>query len=198
MAWAPRWATLTPAVVLLTLAVPARAAPFDFEQWLNDTLPHQATDLKDELKCYTLPFGAIGFASHLLTYCTVLMLGLGRSPWLLAPLRHGFFDIAFAVVGLLWTLLITVFAMVRCPGQWQFALLAFWKQAMSLTLSVTALHASILVAENAAGVRQPPGLLESNWILAAIAGNYGGVPDGNNLVLYWMYFAAKRLPLLSF
>lgn len=40
--------------------------------------------------------------------------------------------------------------------------------------------------------------LYSDWILAAIAGNYAGVPDGNNEVLYWTYFAAKRLPFVSF
>jgi len=169
MAWAPRSATLTLAVVL-TLAVPARAAPFDFEQWLNDTLPHQATDLKDDLKCYTLPFGAIGFASHLLTYYTVLMLGLGRSPWLLRPLSHGLWDVAFAAVGMLWTLLITVLAMVRRRGQWQFAQLTFWKLAMGLTLSVTAMHTSILVAKSAAGMPRPPGLLKSNWrLMKAVA-----------------------------
>lgn len=38
----------------------------------------------------------------------------------------------------------------------------------------------------------------SDWILGAIAGKYAGVPDGNNAVLYWSYFAAKRLPFVSF
>jgi len=40
--------------------------------------------------------------------------------------------------------------------------------------------------------------LFSDWILAAIADNYAGVPDGNNSVLYWSYFVAKRLQILSF
>jgi hypothetical protein len=40
--------------------------------------------------------------------------------------------------------------------------------------------------------------LYSDWILAAIDGNYAGVPDGSNEVLYWTYFAAKRLPFASF
>jgi hypothetical protein len=128
MAWIPRPAILALAAFLIH-ARPTSAAPFNFPKWLNDTLPHPATSLKDELKCYTLPFGTIGLASHLLTYYTVLMLGLGRSPWLLRPLSHGLWDVTFAAVGMLWTLLITVLAMVRCRGQWQFALLAFWKLA---------------------------------------------------------------------
>jgi len=40
--------------------------------------------------------------------------------------------------------------------------------------------------------------LYSDWILAAIDGNYAGVPDGNNALLYWTYFAAKRLPFACF
>jgi hypothetical protein len=310
---------------LSILRAPTRDAPFDFEQWLNDELPRPGSTLKDNLKCYTLPFGAIGFVSHLLTYYTVLLLGLGRSPWCWKPLADGLFDIAFAVLGLVCTLAVTILAMIRCRGQWQFVLLAFWKLAMSLTLSITTIHASILVLKNAtrpkprgvlantlkllkatankavrlirkgetgqappeldiseAANREPEipegvqelfgwlaiyvigitvgfvglfslvkkswdiprvqaltlgwivllamsvplsclilnvssfrlilplsfvsvadsmgitGALYSDWILAAIAGNYGGIPDGNNLVLYWSYFAAKRLPFLSF
>ena len=40
--------------------------------------------------------------------------------------------------------------------------------------------------------------LYGDWILAAIDNNYTGFPDGNNEVLYWTYFAAKRLPIASF
>ena len=41
------------------------------------------------------------------------------------------------------------------------------------------------------------GALYSDWILGAIAGNFGGVPSGDNLWLYWGYFFAKKLPLGS-
>lgn len=37
--------------------------------------------------------------------------------------------------------------------------------------------------------------LYSDWILGVIAGSLIGVPSGDNSVLYWTYFAAKRLPL---
>ena len=44
-------------------------------------------------------------------------------------------------------------------------------------------------------------VIYSDWALAVIAHNIVGVPDGNNAkiaVIYWTYFAAKRLPMLSF
>jgi hypothetical protein len=42
------------------------------------------------------------------------------------------------------------------------------------------------------------GALFSDWVLAVIAENDAHIPDGNNAVLYWTYFADKRLPFLSF
>ena len=41
------------------------------------------------------------------------------------------------------------------------------------------------------------GALYSDWILGAIAGNYGGVPSGDIVWLYWGYFIAKKLVLGS-
>ncbi|KAI5782541.1 hypothetical protein FPQ18DRAFT_267391 [Pyronema domesticum] len=37
----------------------------------------------------------------------------------------------------------------------------------------------------------------SDWVLAGVAGNMVGVPSGDNIVLYLIYFIAKRLPLFS-
>jgi hypothetical protein len=37
----------------------------------------------------------------------------------------------------------------------------------------------------------------SDWILAAIEGNWSGIPDTRDEALYWMYFGAKRLPMLA-
>ena len=42
------------------------------------------------------------------------------------------------------------------------------------------------------------GVFFSDWVLGAIAGNFSGIPDGNNAVLFWVYFAAKRLPFVGF
>jgi len=37
----------------------------------------------------------------------------------------------------------------------------------------------------------------NDWILAAIAENYSGLPSSDNAVLYWGYFIAKKIPLGS-
>jgi hypothetical protein len=38
----------------------------------------------------------------------------------------------------------------------------------------------------------------SDWILAAIAGDgWAGTPSDDNAIFYYTYFAAKRLPMLS-
>lgn len=42
------------------------------------------------------------------------------------------------------------------------------------------------------------GVLYSDWILGEIAGNLAGVPSGDVRILYWAYFAAKRLPMFTF
>jgi hypothetical protein len=42
------------------------------------------------------------------------------------------------------------------------------------------------------------GALYCDWILAAIARNWAGLPSNDIAVLFWVYFLAKRLPMLSF
>lgn len=37
----------------------------------------------------------------------------------------------------------------------------------------------------------------SDWVLAALAEDIVGRPTRDNAVYYWLYFAAKRLPMLS-
>lgn len=39
--------------------------------------------------------------------------------------------------------------------------------------------------------------LYSDMVLAAIANKWAGAPSGDNKALYWVYFAAKRLPTFS-
>jgi len=40
-------------------------------------------------------------------------------------------------------------------------------------------------------------LLWSDWVLAFIKGQASGAPDGNNAVIGWLYFAAKRTTMFS-
>lgn len=43
----------------------------------------------------------------------------------------------------------------------------------------------------------PLAAFHSDWILAAIAGTWAGAPSSDIAVIYWIYFASKRLPMLS-
>jgi hypothetical protein len=38
--------------------------------------------------------------------------------------------------------------------------------------------------------------LYSDWVLGVITGNLAGAPSGDVKVIYWIYFVAKRLPLM--
>ncbi len=38
----------------------------------------------------------------------------------------------------------------------------------------------------------------ADWVLAALYGDLVGRPSSDNAVFYWIYFAAKRIPMLSF
>ncbi|KAF4628399.1 hypothetical protein G7Y89_g9761 [Cudoniella acicularis] len=37
----------------------------------------------------------------------------------------------------------------------------------------------------------------SDWIISCITGDFGGSPDGKVAIVYWVYFAAKRLPMFA-
>lgn len=274
--------------VFLSHARPIHGAPDSIGQWLNSALPQPGSTLKDEMLCYALPFGAIGFASHLLTYYTLHMLLAARSPWSFKRNKHWKMDTLLGVVSLLSTTITSIFTIVRCRGSWQFVVLAVWKMILSLNLGFVSVHTALNLRKGVyekhpwargndsvalsgpamwcaislwgimagcAGIfdlvhkswHLPavkgltaglivftallyvlgfvyvlnhdkwdrfdddilPGMtlgwvgicsiaLYSDWILAAIADDWTGVPDGNNAVLYWIYFAAKRLTMASF
>jgi hypothetical protein len=93
------------------------------------------------IECYGLPYGGIGFLSHILTYYNIVCIGAGIRP--LEPhlkLRHGSVDIVLAIVSLMGSVIIAIYTCVRCRGEWQFVLLAFSKLTLSLTLGISCLH----------------------------------------------------------
>ncbi|TFK75697.1 hypothetical protein BDN72DRAFT_451827 [Pluteus cervinus] len=104
----------------------------------------RGTNLPGEIKCYTLPYGFLGFLSHLLTYYTIVCLWTGRAP--LRPWREfesGGIGLTFSIVGLLGGFALSVYTVTRCRNTWQLVLLALWKMGMSIWNGVTAIHASM-------------------------------------------------------
>lgn len=281
----------------------------------NDPRPllHRTNqEASNEIKCYGLPYGGIGFLSHILTYYSIICIGLGVKPLLPGVhLRHSIFDLVVAICSLLGSSINAVVVMARCRREWQFLLLALWKLSLSCTLGCMCVHRALLVRHagevkkskkpffwlsvyattivlGLAGLfslvrrswdnphvrivtgafwgiagglafisallpqtttteyefeRERDGLvayvqrwfgqdtretytvllesttwgpgrclqsffasalmltgllaaLYSDWVLGVITGNLAGVPSGDVRVIYWIYFVAKRLPLM--
>jgi len=111
----------------------ARALP----SWLSPLLPKKGSTLQDEMKCYSLPYGGIGFLSHMLIYWQILCLWNLRSPllpWI--PLSMRRLDMALAVITLVVTPVISVFTIVRCARRWEFVVIALWTGLMSGTVGL--------------------------------------------------------------
>ena len=105
----------TPSILILLatfslLLAQAQARPIQLPSWLTNVLPQKGATLADEIKCYSLPYGGIGFASHVLTYWTILVLGFGRKPyWPWSRLSAGKFDLFLSVTQLIITVAIAAF-----------------------------------------------------------------------------------------
>jgi hypothetical protein len=113
-------------------------------------IPHKdsAGGTKAELKCYNLPYGGIGFISHILTYWQIVWIGLGLKP--LAPwrrLKHSLLDLALGSIGLILSVAMSIIAIVRCREDWEFLLIAIWKLTLSVSLGCTTVHRGLILAK---------------------------------------------------
>jgi hypothetical protein len=122
---------------------PARAETLT--QWIH-TPPCKNCTLVEEIQCYSLPYGGIGFASHILTYYTIAMLAMSRKPY--APWlknTHSRLDILLSIVGLIVTIIVSSLTIVRCRSRWQFIAIAAWKLDLSVMLGFLSLHAAVIL-----------------------------------------------------
>ena len=125
------------------LLLQAQGRPIQLPSWLTNALPEKGATVADEIKCYSLPYGGIGFLSHVLTYWTILVLGFGRRPyWPWRKLSAGPFDLFLSMVQLVITVAIASFTIARCRSRWQFVLIAVWKLVMSAVVGVWGISAS--------------------------------------------------------
>lgn len=124
--------------------------PFCSADFLSDVLPQPGATPTDQIKCYALPYGTIGFITHILTYYTLLMLTFGRSPLRWSRIRHYKTDILLGLIGLPLTVVPAAITMVRCRSRWVFYLLAAWKLSLSLMLALTTITTACKVRK---GVR---------------------------------------------
>lgn len=96
--------------------------------------------------CYSLPYGALGFVSHFLTYYTIVCLWFGRSPlWPWRKVKYSRFDLWLGLLGLLIATGLAIFTLVRCRNTWQLLTIAVWKLSMSLLNGLTAINVATVV-----------------------------------------------------
>ncbi|KAF4632716.1 hypothetical protein G7Y89_g5411 [Cudoniella acicularis] len=140
----------SPFLLLLILLCPhnAFASPsLSPASWVKPPVNGTLT-MKEEIQCYSLPYGGIGFASHVLSYYAVAMLSNSRSPLTFQKNKHPTVDKILAGVGLLVTTIVSVLTIIRCHSRWQFIAMAVWKLDLSITLGCLTFHAAALVGEN--------------------------------------------------
>ncbi|KAJ9655255.1 hypothetical protein H2198_005871 [Neophaeococcomyces mojaviensis] len=126
-----------------------QAAPINLPHWLDPLVPVKGVSLRDEIICYSLPYGGIGFLSHLLTYWVILILGFGRKPyWPWSKLSSGKFDLCLALLQVIISVLIASFTISRCRSRWQFVLIAVWKLVLSVEVGIWGVSASLKAMEH--------------------------------------------------
>ena len=118
-----------------------------------------------ELHCYNLPYGALGFISHVLTYYTLVCLWYGRKPlWPFHKINNTKLDLVLGAVGILLCIVMATITIVSCKNTWQLLVIAVWKLSMSLLNGLTGLHVAILiVGDPDPGVEMPMKTKQAAW-----------------------------------
>ncbi|KAF8653577.1 hypothetical protein AX16_003887 [Volvariella volvacea WC 439] len=108
--------------------------------------PERGYDLKSEIQCYSLPYGVLGFVSHILTYWTILWLCLGRKPfWPRWKVSYGLWGLIWSGAGLGLSTGMAIKTIMNCRNTWQLLAIAVWKLFMSLLNGITAVHVALVV-----------------------------------------------------
>jgi hypothetical protein len=187
---------ISPNLLLIVFLFISSTNGSKFSEWLNGILPHKGNTLEDELKCYSLPYGGIGFLSHILTYWTVGMLSFGRSPILLGKNKHWKFDLCLASIGLIGSFILSVFTIVRCRSRWDFVLLGIWKASMSLTLGLVSSHSALIVRRHRTLASETNSTASNNvllWLIIYVPGFLiGAVGLGSLIAGSWSVWMGKK------
>jgi hypothetical protein len=112
--------------------------------------------IRDSVQCYALPYGGLGFASHVMTYYCIVVNAYGRKP--LTPWKKQQYQLFNVIVGFLQLIGTTIsgtLTVTRCRGTSQLQLLGIWMVLTSGASSIAAIlgHGRWMCA----GSRQPDG-----------------------------------------
>lgn len=131
---------LSLAVLLLILAI-----ELGFVDALPSFLdPKKGSTPAEEMQCYGLPYGGLGFASHLITYYTLVCMWCRVKPY--APwkkLESPWLDFALGAFSMIISVSLATFTIIRCRNRWQFMVIAIWKIFMSATLGFSTISAAL-------------------------------------------------------
>ena len=132
-------------IVLASNISLASAEPNSFSDILLPT-PNVTSGPVGEIKCYALPYGAIGIISHLLTYWTIAWMSIGQIPlWPGHSMKTYKFDMFLAILSLCTCIPIATITMHRCRLSWHFLLICIWKLITSVSLACITLHRCLIV-----------------------------------------------------
>jgi hypothetical protein len=110
----------------------------------NSTTSAVYNTLAKEIQCYSLPYGGLGFVSHVLTYYTIVCLWNGRKPMMpWRPVKYSWFDLTLGVVGLCASTAMSIVTIVKCRNTWQLLVIAVWKLSVSFLNGITAIHVAV-------------------------------------------------------
>jgi len=145
----PKWCTIHFSLHIGYLLIQAsQITPQDTAAIVSDSAPLYLRDLTDtieELKCYSLPYGAFGFISHLLSLWRIFCNVVGIStflPW--KRLKEDdpkegiqyYFAVLTAAIAVVSPPVLCILAIVRCSKQHQLVMLIIWKMFFDLFIAV--------------------------------------------------------------
>jgi hypothetical protein len=114
--------------------------------------PNKTGGPAGEIQCYSLPYGAVGVVSHLLTYWTMAWLAIGRTPiWPWHRPEYQKIDMFLAVSTLLTCIPIASITIHRCRLTWHFILIAVWKLVTSVALACITIHRAVISRRESRG-----------------------------------------------
>lgn len=133
--------------LMLTCTItPATAAPRPSISEILLPTPDVTGGPAGEIKCYALPYGAIGIISHLLTFWTIAWMAWGRAPlWPINHMDKSMFDLLLAIVSLCTCIAVGSMTMYRCRLSWHFLLISIWKLVTSVSVACIAIHRCLIL-----------------------------------------------------
>jgi len=160
---------------------------------------NNASSLAENISCYAIPYGALGFASHLLTCYTIFAISSNRRP--LFPFhitsdKRTTFRLSFYYLNLVLsfgTLFTGIFfalvSIVRCKHHWQLVALAIWRLGVTLFVAMVGMHLAVLAVLNRPPSRHTPAASEEGTLVSTGRRSLSTFfnPEKPIHALYWFF-----------